>query len=359
MSDLQLALLAIGAVIIAGVFAYNAMAERKVRRAAEKAFGGTQGDALLDPAERREPTMGGLPSGSGAASMHDEVIAATDGPLGQAVGPGEAGESAITNRIDTVALVLADDPVTVEQVAPFIARLATLEKPVLAEGMVGELWTPVDVTEKRSWRELRFALQLADRSGPVSEEAIARFNDDVAAFCVSVGAVSQREAPALAAARARELDGFCAEVDIEVAVNVIGRHGATFGLSRIASLGLEMGLAVDDEGMLAARDPGGETAFAVRRFERAGVAPDASYTTGLTFAMDVPTSSDAPAAFAHMLRTAETFCEKLAGELVDDNRKPLTPSGIGMIKRSLEQVFQRMESHGIPAGTAAARRLFS
>jgi FtsZ-interacting cell division protein ZipA len=60
-----------------------------------------------------------------------------------------------------------------------------------------------------------------------------------------------------------------------------------------------------------------------------------------------------------MLRTAETFCEKLSGELVDDNRKPLTPAGIGMIKRSLEQVFHRMEAHGIPAGTPAARRLFS
>ena len=35
MSDLQLALLAIGAVIIAGVLAYNAMAERKARREAE------------------------------------------------------------------------------------------------------------------------------------------------------------------------------------------------------------------------------------------------------------------------------------------------------------------------------------
>ena len=97
----------------------------------------------------------------------------------------------------------------------------------------------------------------------------------------------------------------------------------------------------------------------MRRFESAGVPPDASYTTGLTFAMDVPTSTDAPVAFAHMLRSAEIFGEKLGGELVDDNRKPLTPAGIAMIKRSLEQVFQRMEAQGIPAGTPAARRLFS
>lgn len=359
MSDLQLALLAIGAVIIAGVFAYNAMAERKVRRKAEQAFGGAAGDALLDTAGRREPTMGGLAETGGETAAHEEVIAAIGEPLGQAVGPGEAGASAISNRIDTVALVLADDPVTVEQVAPFFARLATLDKPVLAEGMVGELWTPVDVAEKRSWRELRFALQLADRAGPVSEVAIARFNDDVAAFCMEVGAVSQREAPALAATRARELDAFSAEVDIEVAVNVIGQFGATFALNRIAALGLEMGLAVDDEGMLAAHDLGDQPVFAVRRFERAQVPPEASYTTGLTFAMDLPTSSDAPAAFAHMLRTAETFAGKLGGELVDDNRKPLTPAGIGMIKRSLEQVFQRMEAHGIPAGSSAARRLFS
>jgi hypothetical protein len=354
MSDLQLALLAIGAVLIAGVFAYNALAERKVRKAAEKAFGGAEGDALLDATGRREPTMGTLPAGGEG----DAVLTASGEPLARAVGPGESGESAISNRIDTIALVLADDPVTVEQVAPFLARLGTLDKPVLAEGMVGELWTPVDVTEKRSWRELRFALQLADRSGPVSEDAIARFSDDVAAFCAEVAAVSQREAPALAAARARELDAFSAEVDIEVAVNVVGRHGATFALERIAEVGLELGLAVDDEGMLAARDPGGEALFAVRRFERAGTPPDATYATGLTFAMDVPSSTDAPASFAHMLRTAEVFAGKLGGELVDDNRKALTAAGIAMIKRSLEQVFQRMEAQGIPAGTPAARRLF-
>ena len=102
--------------IIAGVFAYNAMAERKVRKAAEKAFGGADGDALLDPAVRREPTMGGMPP----VAAGDVVATASGEPLPGRSAPAESGESEISNRIDTIALVLADDPVTVEQVAPFL-----------------------------------------------------------------------------------------------------------------------------------------------------------------------------------------------------------------------------------------------
>jgi hypothetical protein len=44
---------------------------------------------------------------------------------------------------------------------------------------------------------------------------------------------------------------------------------------------------------------------------------------------------------------------------VDDNRRALTEQGLASIGRSLERVFHDMEAHGIPAGGALARRLFS
>jgi len=61
MSDLQLALAAAGAVIIAGVVLFNAVQERSARRKAERDFGEPPPDALLDTAPaRREPTLGDL-----------------------------------------------------------------------------------------------------------------------------------------------------------------------------------------------------------------------------------------------------------------------------------------------------------
>ena len=60
-----------------------------------------------------------------------------------------------------------------------------------------------------------------------------------------------------------------------------------------------------------------------------------------------------------MVRVAELFAKSLGGQLVDDNRRPLTETGLASIRRSLEKIFHEMETHGIPAGGPLARRLFS
>ncbi|MGH8723044.1 MAG: cell division protein ZipA C-terminal FtsZ-binding domain-containing protein, partial [Burkholderiales bacterium] len=56
MSDLQIGLLAVGALVVAGIFAYNAVQERRARRTAERAFGSAHADVLMDgAAQRLEP----------------------------------------------------------------------------------------------------------------------------------------------------------------------------------------------------------------------------------------------------------------------------------------------------------------
>jgi ZipA-like protein with FtsZ-binding domain len=60
-----------------------------------------------------------------------------------------------------------------------------------------------------------------------------------------------------------------------------------------------------------------------------------------------------------MTKLAELFAASLGGQIVDDNRKPLTEAGFASIRRSLEAVYQDMEAHGVPAGSPLARRLFA
>ena len=363
-SNLQLSLIAIGAILIGAVVAYNVVQERRARGRAEKAFRGEHADVLMDPAERREPTMGAM-----APAAHPDPDLTPIGTPGDAhaaptVAPDEfeapAGAGCVVSpRIDTVALILADDPVTRESLSPLLEELDAHTTAVNVEGIVDEQWTPIDGTERGSWRELRAGLQLASRAGPLDEDEIAAFNDAIARFAASINAVSQRESPAAAAARAIELDRFCAEADIEVVVNVIGRGGATFALSRVKALGLERGMSETAEGMLQRRAADGSVAYVIRRFEREGTKPDAVYATGLTFALDVPHVADAPGTFAEMVALAQTYSMTFGGELVDDNRRPLTPQGLGAIARSLEQVFLGMQAQGVPAGSALAHRLFA
>jgi len=185
------------------------------------------------------------------------------------------------------------------------------------------------------------------------------FNRTVADFSAGVNAVSQRESPSAAAARALELDRFCADADIEVAVNVVGQFGATLALARVKAIALDHGLSETAEGGLVRFARDGSVEFSVRRFGDDPKNPPASYTHGLTLALDVPQVADGPVAFTNMVQLAQALATALGGQLVDDNRRPLSEAGLASIRRTLEKVFHEMSAHGIPAGGALAQRLFA
>ena len=360
MSDLQLALIALGAVFVAAVFGYNILQERKARRRAEAAFRGPHGDALLEPAaDRKEPTLGSVPDEprrDPALGSIDELTSPIADPL-PSPEPEPSGGSILSARVDSIALILADEPVTPAQLEPLLDALGAHAAAVAVEGLVDEQWLPVSDSPEGAWRELRAGLQLASRAGPVPEEEIAAFNDTVAGFAASINAVSQRESPALAAARARELDRFCAEADFEVAVNVRTSASSPFGVTRVKALALEHGYAERGDGSFERRAPDGRSSTTLRYAD-----PDAggkAWVQGLTFALDVPLVARPHEAIGELAATAGEFARALGGELVDDARKPLGPAGIAAIRRSLEQVAARMEAQGIPAGGTLARRLFA
>ncbi|HEX4330566.1 MAG TPA: cell division protein ZipA C-terminal FtsZ-binding domain-containing protein [Usitatibacter sp.] len=363
MSNLQLGLILFGIVLVAGVWIYNVLQERRARGRAEEAFGNRPPDALFDEAaQRREPTIGEF---SEVPPEERRVsLAALDETLPPVNRRGEleaegAPAAEVSSRIDTVAVILADDPVMSEQLQPLLDALASHRTPTHVEGIVDEQWHPIETSPRRSWRELRVGLQLADRGGAVSEEEIDRFNRAIADFAATVNAVSQREAPATAAARARELDQFCADIDVEVAVNVVGQFGATFAIARVKSLALENSLSETASGGLVRYGDDGHPAFTIRPLEDGRAPPGAHYHSGLSFGLDLPNVHDAPRAFDEMARVAALFASTLGGQLVDDNKRPLSDAGLASIRRSVEKITQDMQAHGIPSGSVLARRLFS
>src|SRR5438270_12332391 len=185
MTDLQLGLLAIGALAVIAVVLYNRWQERVARRDAEQAFGSGHADVLLG-AGRREPALA---------------------PRREAV-PAELRRAVPAERID------------------YVIEL-TLPKP-LAPPVVHEAWSP---TERRFARrallavdgvQVRAALQLVSRNGVVSDAEVLEFRALVetmaAALAARVAAPEMREA----LEAARELDRTCAEADIQVALHVVG-----------------------------------------------------------------------------------------------------------------------------------------
>jgi hypothetical protein len=224
MTDFHIGLLVAGVLAVAGVLLYNRLQERRVRRAAERAFGSGHADALLDEA-RREPTLGLAPRPDAPAD------GATPDPA-----------------VDYVMVLSVPGGVP----APLLR----------------EHWTPIELRFARrallgpvEGAEVRAALQLVSRDGVASEAELLEFRSAVETLAAKIGATTAAPEMRAALEGARELDRACAEADIQVALHVAG-------IAPPAGIGASPGFRVEprDDGVTLSLDLG-RTADPARAYE--------------------------------------------------------------------------------------------
>ena len=161
------------------VLAYNRLQERKLRRAAERAFGAGHADVLMAPA-----------------------FGAT--------------ERAPVRRAGT-----APDP-AVDYVMELSAPSA------IAEPLLRELWAPIELRFagrallEASGGGAHAALQLVSRAGVVGDAELIEFRAAVETLAAKLGASVAAPEMRGALEAARELDRACADADIQVALHVVG-----------------------------------------------------------------------------------------------------------------------------------------
>jgi ZipA, C-terminal FtsZ-binding domain len=178
MSDLVLGLLVLGGVLFTCVLVYNRVQER----AAQRAFGATHPDALLEgAAPRREPML--HKPAVAQASPHPGVDYVIDITLPHATPEMRKGWSTIEHRFG--------------------------RRVMLAPGK-----------DERAWRA---GLQLVTRAGVLSEAELIEFRSAVETLGAKLGATLAAPEMRTALEGARELDKVCADSDIQVALHVIGQ----------------------------------------------------------------------------------------------------------------------------------------
>ena len=363
LTQFQLVLIGIIAIVIVGVLIYNRWQEARYRREAERAFSAARGDALFHNSDegRVEPSLGALPTVDEPAALEGFDTPLVDRPMTpQAVASDLV--PAIHAEIDTVATILADAPVSPDVFAPMIEAAQAISPRILWEGLCDQVWQPVDPSLDDEYRELRAGLQLADRGGPIDAQRIVRFNEAMAGFASGIGAVSQREEADAAVARSQAIDAFAVDCDIEIAVNLVGREGATFAATKVRGLAEANGMRVEENGECTLRDEVGRLLFTLRNGDAAeppGIRRDSGYHTLLTLALDVPCTPRAAASFERMFGLALMLADRLGADVVDDNHKLLTASGRTLIADAVGKIEAHMAAKGIPTGSANALRLFS
>ncbi len=349
MGELQLGLVAIGAAVVAAVFLYNKWQERRYRRQAEVNFASRHEDVLMRgerlaqgrdqhavaPAERVEPVLGPVDVEAIADSLLSDVL--------DFIVPMEGSE-----EVSGVAVL--------EAAAGMLGRTS---RPVHWEGFDEARQSWEALRPDGEYSALRAGVQLVDRRGAVDADELARLGAGIEKVAAAVGILATVPDIAPAVARAAGLDRFCDDVDIRVAVHVVGDAASLLG-TQVQALAKATGFEPDPvNGKFRRRDDVGRILCTLGNPEATPFTGGMSsaVTNGVTMEFDVP--GNPGSAFDDFCNLAHQFARALNARIVDDNGQPLSPAGFDTIREQLEAVHRNMETRGISPGEALALRLFS
>jgi hypothetical protein len=401
MSDLQLSLLGLGAALVAGVWSYNKLQERKYRQAAEKVFRSEQPDVLapehdaaqaeaaledeyraveptLQPEpveyrpleERREPVFdaGIAPdvvepaayayTEADAYAVDDsEILTASDS--GHSAPPSDwCDESTdLVARLQFEAGISSED---LHQAQSAMQAHQRVHLRVFVEATPGH-WLPLVEAGEGSHAKAWFALQLVDRRGAVSTNDFEALRHSLQALAsLRDGSLSFPDIAALGE-QARALDEFCAQLDLQLAINVLDAGQGAFPGTKIRGMAEAAGMQLTGNGEFQAYDEHGNFLFALANM---GDPFDSQtlkslQTHGLTFLLDVPHVRDGSYAFERMLSNARQFANTLDAALVNAQRAPISDAMVDSIRKKIFEIHEQMNLAGIPAGGMRALRLFS
>ena len=423
MSELHWGLAGLSVIVVGGVYAYNSWQEYRHRKVAESVLRPEHDDVLLKvqpvrppvdetATERLEPVFAEegpdllaakepdlelpeespvyvepavqpevevAPQVAAEPEQAEPVGVAADVPEPVAVAPAEKVEPAAVKeeiavpdvpvelldpRIEYIVAMEMIEAVPVRQIlASQRETLLKVNKPVHWIGFneTTREWVPLRGEEELSVRRLRIGLQLVNRLGPLASADLVGFTAAMQALADDLTAVADMPAePVLDQAAA--IDRFCADVDLEIGLNLVSR-GIAFPGTKIRALAEAAGMVLGVGGMFTRYDDDGQPQFSLQNYENTPLTADGLRnlsTHGLTFLLDVPCVDHGERVFQQMTELAKRFADTLQGALVDDNRQPLGEAQLEHIRREFIGKPQAvMRQYGIAAGSAQSRRLFS
>ncbi len=362
MSDLQLGLLAIGVFVVVVVLGYNKWQEARYRREAERNLKSDHQDVL----------MGAPGAQPGAGPPQGQARERPPAPEGERIEPtfgasvAEAPEAmseetaSLTEAIDFIVPIEAGDEVAGEvMIAASGPAFAGFSKQVRLEGYGGGRWEALRPAGR--YARMRAGIQLADRRGAVSAEELASFAAAVQQAAAGAGALASVPDRGEATARARDLDRFCGEVDIVIAMHVVSTR-TLFAGTKIRALAEAAGLALEEDGRFRRRDDRARVLFELGNMDRTPFRAETMRSisaAGLTLELDVPRAPDASRPFEQLRDFARHLAQALDGGIVDDNRASVSADAFEKILAQVQAVQRTMAERSIAPGGPGALRLFS
>jgi hypothetical protein len=396
MSELQIGLLVLGGSIVGLVYGFNMVQEWRFRRKMHRSFVRPQDDVLLNvpknnvrdgvKADRLEPVLldaerADLPepdpfeveipasvlvaedivTASEPQALPEQAVEPVVEPVAEPVSLDSADHQALVvamldPSLDFICEVVFHEPLELASMPRF-----NVAKRVQILGRTEKgLWKPAEALPGVRYKQINIGLQLVDRGGAVTEPELTSFCQQVSHFAEEYSAAvsfPQRQQKLVAA---RELDRFCADVDVLIGVNVVPRL-AIEG-SRLRSFVESSGMQLEPDGAFHYLADSGNTLYSLMAADQM---PFTMHTLldnsfpALCLLFDVPRVAGGVEVFDRAIQFARQLAGEFDAQLVDDNRRVLTDVGLGRIRDQLKNIYGSMDDRGIAPGSVAALRLFA
>jgi FtsZ-interacting cell division protein ZipA len=385
MTELQASLIAIGAVIVVGVIAYNKWTEWRAKNSVENAFSDMPDDVL----------MGGGNAHQGqhedAAHEHNDdqhVHSAQDEYHQQPDqhDPHEHGHVDHTNEEDQhitaqTAHAARAEPLEflhataktspLDPVVDCIIPLA-LEHPLRGEKIIaafqslrfvgnklvqviGETETGnlEPVAHGGAYHSLQVGVQMASRLSPLSELEYSELVLGLNNMGDELGSMPDIPDMSQVISDARRLHQFIQEFDVQLSVNVRSK-GMPWLVATMRPALQRQGLDLRPDGRLIMSDGDGGMLFSISM----NASPADESTKMMTLLLPVPMVESQRQGFEAMTAFAKSLASRLSGEVIDDSGQPLSDASLDAIAAQVNDFYHAMEEYGVTAGSSAAKRLF-
>jgi FtsZ-interacting cell division protein ZipA len=350
MSELQISLLAIGLVVVAGIFLYGQWQQWRYRRN----LGADSQEVVAEPA----------PASTASRPVQREEAADILAPM-ETSGKEPDGVCGLLNdSTDYVATMLLKGPLDPGVLEPLWQRRFDFGKNVTICGLNNgsSLWERVVPESPQTYRAFRIGLQLVDRNGSISEMRLAGFHDLLQEIARGLQIEVKLPPVREVLQRALELDRFCADVDQMVGINLLAAGERKLFGTEVASAAERAGLSLQSDGAFHLLAADGATILSLEATEGTPFQPltlNQVRVDSLTLLLDIPRVQDPVLRFEEMVALAHQLAQAMRLTLADDQRVALGEGALAQIRSQVSSIEEMMTTGHITPGSAQALRLFS
>lgn len=352
MSELQIGLLSIGILLVVAVYIYGFWQQRGYRSKFGSSYKSTREDALY---HSNSAAVDALLQEEASSLGNHESLRSTSG---------EDIVALLNDETDYVASFKLNVPQSSGVLDTLWEQRFDFGKSVNACGQNASTgnWERLIPESLPAYNAFKIGLQLADRSGSVSEIRLMNFHDILRDIGAQLHADIELPSVVEAIERAMALDEFCAAVDQMIGLNILpGGDRLLFG-SEIAQVAERRGMKLQSDGSFHLLNEHGLTLFSLSNLDST---PFQHHTLtqvrvkGLTLLLDVPRVERPAYRFDEMAVLGRELAMDLRAGLVDDHRVSLGETAIAQIREQVVAIESRMLDGKIVSGSVQALRLFA